>query len=305
MAPSTIMYNENPFAHRLMTAKQLVPETLSAMKNVYENRDKKAENGFIHSGMDDLYFRKGTLSFLCATDFKQDMAGSFFLDIGNRQNKSAGWITTEPDELTDFCEWLIDVEAGISYPFPWDCDENDLQKGTKIAEILSEKNLLFADVPNGSFEKIENAIYTMVTDHQAEVVFINSFDYLAEVVYPGNKETCVNDMEKLLSSFRNLAKKHNIAIVMLMDFPEWTWQDELPPKLSDFKSNVIIPKMADMVLLLYNAEYDAVNHYRAEKYRLDILKDVNGGCATYSFDYDFNYSKFVLTCSPHGRISHA
>ena len=77
---------------------------------------------------------------------------------------------------------------------------------------------------------------------------VEGFDFFAEIV-DAEKEYYRYDLGSLMDSFKELALKHNIPIVLVMRLPSSDTDNE--PGLLDFRKNLVVPYKADMVLFLH------------------------------------------------------
>lgn len=109
----------------------------------------------------------------------------------------------------------------------------------------------------------------MVEQQKVEIIFVDSYEYLREVV-DSDKDEYPSVHKELLEEYKQLAKELNIPIIMLMNLP---CSDNVEPSISDFKANMIIPRTADEVYFLHR---DRIKDYGKSEATLITGKNVNG-----------------------------
>lgn len=119
-------------------------------------------------------------------------------------------------------------------------NEKDEKKLIDATQKLKGSPVFSDDLPNGSFKEIEQAVKKRVAENNVQIVFIDSFDFLDEVV---NEKL---SMSKLLWEYKNQAQMQNIAVVFLMDLPE----NCEPYTLNIFKKDVAVTRIVDAWLFL-------------------------------------------------------
>ena len=145
----------------------------------------------------------------------------------------------------------------------------ELKKLSEKSGELWETPIFINDSPNAFFAEVELAARLMVEQQKVEIIFVDSYEYLREVV-DSDKDEYSSVHKELLEEYKQLAKKLNIPIIMLMNLPNS--DDE--PSLSDFKENMIIPRTADVVYLLHR---DRIKDNRKKcEATLITGKNVNG-----------------------------
>ncbi len=233
------------------------------------------ENQYVATGFKDIDFKKGNLIILASRPFigKTSLALNILLNIATKKKKAVGYITCGEFDETDVTRKLL----GFSSEIP-------LQKiksaNLKVEEVkkLSEKSgelwetpIFINDSPNSFFAEVELAARLMVEQQKVEIIFVDSYEYLREIVDIDKDEYAFVHKE-LLKEYKQLARELNIPIVMLMSLPHS--DDENEPTLSDFKENMIIPRTADVVYLLHR---DRIKDDRKKCEAILIsAKNVNG-----------------------------
>ena len=252
------------------------------------------ENQYVATGFKDIYFKKGNLIILASRPCigKTSLALNILLNIVTKKKKAVGYITCGEFDEADITRKLLGFSS-----------ESPLQKiksaNLKVEEVkkLSEKSgelwetpIFINDSPNIFFEEFELAARLMVEQQNAEIIFVDSYEYLREVV-DADKEELPYIQRDLLEEYKQAAKDLNIPIVMLMNLPR---SDNDEPSISDFKANMIIPRTADVVYFLHR-ERIKDDRKRCEA-TLSTGKDVNGR-NTYSNLYFYPETGLFKDCT--------
>jgi replicative DNA helicase len=167
---------------------------------------------------------------------------------------------------------------------------NDVKKLSEISDGFWNQPIFINDSPNIFFEEFELAASLMVEQQNVEIIFVDSYEYLREVV-DADKEELPFVQRTLLEEYKQAAKDLNIPIVMLMNLPR---SDNDEPSISDFKANMIIPRTADVVYFLHR-ERIKDDRKRCEA-TLSTGKDVNGR-NTYSNLYFYPETGLFKDCT--------
>ena len=245
------MNNDNENFDMYKDIKTLLPKVIENIEATYKN-DFANEEQYIVTGFKDINFKKGDLIILAARPRigKTSLALSLLLNIATKKKKAVGYITCGEFDESDITRKLL----GFSSEIPM---HKIKSANLKVEEVkkLSEKSgelwdapIFINDSPNPIFEEIELAARLMVEQQKVEIIFVDSYEYLREVV-DADKEEYPYIHKDLLEEYKKAAQDLNIPIVMLMTLPHS--DEEYEPSISDFKENMIIPRTADVVYLLH------------------------------------------------------
>ena len=124
----------------------------------------------------------------------------------------------------------------------------DVENINDAASCLFDAPIYTAINPNCCFDEFVLSAEFMLDEKAVKLIFIDSFEYFAELVDADN-ESYRYEIGKLMDSLKKFAVEHNIPIVLLMNLPPS--EDGEEPCLEDFKKNLVIPYKADMVLFLH------------------------------------------------------
>lgn len=252
--------------------KTILPKIIENIETNYK-ADFYDEDQYVATGFKDIYFRKGNLIILTSRPCigKNSLALSLLLNIATKKKKAVGYITCGAFDETDITRKLL----GFSSEIPLqkiksaNLKVEELKKLSEKSGELWETPIFINDSPNAFFAEVELAARLMVEQQKVEIIFVDSYEYLREVV-DSDKDEYSSVHKELLEEYKQLAKKLNIPIIMLMNLPNS--DDE--PSLSDFKENMIIPRTADVVYLLHR---DRIKDNRKKcEATLITGKNVNG-----------------------------
>lgn len=281
------MYNTEPLMHERMSAKKLIEESCRDLIDIVKAYNNEKGKEYVFSGLDDLYFKKGTLNIICASGFPRYLAGMMLEHIALEDKRPASYITTCQEETTEFGVWLVASKVGDPFHYVRGVTMKDLEKFQKSAEELYDSPLSFGDEPNGTFEDLSYSIRHLAEFEKTEIVFINSFDCLFEMAHMPEDANPVETTRELLVNYRELAQELNVAIVMLMNCPELKYKKEI--FLSDFNDNAIIPHMADQLLTFAREGPESTTTWNLKR-----LKCTYSHCNEWEFKYDLEEKRFVL-----------
>lgn len=198
----------------------------------------------INTGFFGITIKKGELIIIGAKPGvgKSALAYSILRNVGIKDEVSSGVITTGTFFGNQLKLRLLSYESGIKFHKMTNglLNEKEKKKLMDAEQKLEESPVFSDDLPNGSFKEIEQAVKKCVAENNVQIVFIDSFDFLEEVV---NEKL---SMSKVLMEYKKLAQMQNIAVVFLMDLPE----NCEPYTLNIFKKDVAVTRIVDAWLFL-------------------------------------------------------
>lgn len=198
----------------------------------------------INTGFFGITIKKGELIIIGAKPGvgKSALAYSILRNVGIKDEVSSGVITTGTFYGKQLMRRLLSYESGIKFHkmIHGLLNENEKKRLCSAIEKLKKSPVFIEDFPNGSFEEIKHSIKKLVSENNVQIVFIDSFDFLDEVV---NEKL---SMSKLLWEYKNQAQMQNIVVVFLMDLQE----DCEPCSLDMFKKDVAVTRIVDAWLFL-------------------------------------------------------
>ncbi len=139
---------------------------------------------------------------------------------------------------------------------------DDIKKITKATEGAFESSFLMKCYPNSSFEQIDFYVEQMVADYHLDILVVDGLEFIKDLLLV-DEEDYNSKLKEILEAFKLLAKKYNISILLTTEVSSEPKSQS--PSLNDFKEKMIIPNVADMVLLLHNKKII----YTLEKKDLD------------------------------------
>lgn len=254
--------------------KTLLPEIINDFESSQQNDFNKAEE-HVMTGFKDINFKKGNLIILASRSClgKTCLALNLLLNIASNTKKGVGYVTCGEHDEIDISRKLLAIssEISISKINRSKLNEDELKKLREKSDELLNTPVFINDSPNIFFEEFELESKLMVEQQNVEIIFVDSYEYLREVVDADKDELpCVH--KELLKKYKEVARDLNIPIVMLMNLPHS--DDDKEPSISDFKENMIIPRTADVVFLLHRERI--MNDGKKCEATMLVGKNVNG-----------------------------
>lgn len=230
--------------------KTILYKTIENLESNYKT-DFDNEDQYVATGFKDVYFKKGNLIILASRPYlgRTSLALSILLNIATKKKKAVGYITCGEFDEIDITRKLLVFSSEI--PMPKIKNANlkveEVKKLSEKAGDLWDAPIFINDSPNIFFEEFELVARLMVEQKNVEIIFVDSYEYLQEIV-EADKEELPYAQRDLLEKYKQAAKELNIPIVMLMNLP--STDDDKEPSIADFKENMIIPRTADVVYFL-------------------------------------------------------
>lgn len=254
--------------------KTILPKVIENIEAVY-NKDFENEKQYVTTNFKNINFKKGNLIILASRPClgRTSLALNLLLSIVIKKQKAVGYITCGNQDEIDITKKLLSIKSEIPLNKIKNANlsANDVKKISEVSEGLWNQPIFINDSPNIFFEEFELTSRLMVEQQKTEIIFIDSYEYLQEIV-EANKEELHFIQKTLLERYKQVAKDLNIPIVMLMNLP---CSDNDEPSISDFKANMIIPRTADVVYFLHR---DRIKDDREKcEATLSTGKDINGG----------------------------
>ena len=211
---------------------------------------KKSES--IDTGFFGITFEKSELVIIGAKPGvgKSALAYSIFRNIAVENGIPAAVITTGTFFGNQLMQRLLSYESEIKYHKLQKglLNEKDVEKLNRAIQKLKESPIFVEDFPNGSFNQIEQAVEKLVAENHIKILFIDSYEFLDEVV-KGNLP-----MSKVFLQYKNLAQLQNILVAVLMDLPA---NCELS-SLNMFRNDVAVTRIVDSYIFL---DREIINDY--------------------------------------------
>lgn len=203
----------------------------------------------------ELIFHKGDVA-VAGTCFDID-GTDFALSLLKRfasQKVSTGFIAAGSTDYETIGQKLVAFSAGVSSEKIKSAKmkSEDFKKIQATAGELYESPVMIKCSPNCSIERVEFFVEKMMEEQALELLIVDGFEYIKELalIDEEDAENYHVYLEEVMESFSELAKKNNVAVILITEASsEWTGER---PGLKCFRKKMAIPNGADMVLLLYN-----------------------------------------------------
>lgn len=264
---------------------KLLYKFLSSRKK-YKNTPPK--DSLIIYDNKQLCFEKGELIVLASRPSigKTALALNWMYDFAANQNKPVGFITSGIPDSESLTMRILALASKIN-PAKLRCgllNKNDTEQIEKAASKLSNLPIFISDIPNARFVDIETAANEMISKDNIEILFIDGFDYIYEIVvsrsfcenaqWAEQMEPYYNEIYFLMENIKTLAKKLQIPIVLLVPVKRDAYGDE--PTIKSFEDKLIIPRIADKVIFLHRERINNDGEWQDAK--LIVAKNSNGPC---------------------------
>lgn len=273
--------------------KNAVVKAIENIEKQYKTADVSTKN-YVITGIKNLNLHKGDLIVLGARPSIGKTAFSLSLvnHLAVEQKIPVGYISSGDMDYGKIGQRLISMESGVPYHKIRSGLMNieEVRNIQESASKIYESPFYYYDKPNIMFAELELTVRMMVTNAKVQLIVVDSFEYLQEVVDTKEDEYRF-ELENLLDNFKKMAKDLNIPVILLMNLP--LTEDGYEPSLCDFKKYMVIPHKADMVLFLHRER--CVDEENIPNCKLIVVKNEEGACCdinikfcpgTSSFEFD-------------------
>lgn len=237
--------------HCLFSSTDIMFRALEEIEARYYNKGNGSIDS-IKTGFSWLEFEKDELIVLGArpcigkTAFILSLMSKLILD----QKLSVGFIDPGLVDSTKIGIRLLSITSGVPLAKIRSgmLKVKDVKKLQVSAQMYFYSKFYLNNDPNICFEDLKNTILRLAMESHIQILFIDGFEYIKEVV-EADEKTYQTRLNYLLNEFKILAEDLHIPIVIAMELPESKKNDE--PSLKDFRKTMLIPEIADKVLFLH------------------------------------------------------
>ena len=212
--------------------------------------------------------------------------------------KTAALIFSYEMSVNQLLTRLVSLESEI--PIRWiqngQLAHEDLMRIQQTASNIMEKSIYIDECKQTSLNYLLSKTRQYVHSCGVKLVFV---DYLQLVTASaGSKGTREQEVSKVARSLKNLAKELNITIVALSQLNRGVgFRAESKPTLSDLRESGEIEQAADVVALVYRAEYYGINtdengESTTGKAQIIFAKGRNIGVGTVTLNFVSELTKF-------------
>lgn len=270
--------------------KDSLAKCLDNIERSYNN-DYKNPEYYVQTGINGFILPKGGLVVLAARPGYGRIACTLSLArrLAVEDKKPVGIISCGYNDSVSVCMRLLAMESDVPF-FKIRNGMLNLKRFEKLqsaAGRLYEAPIFINDSPNIAFAEFEFSARLMVEEKKVEAVFVDSFEYLQEIAN-APKDDCGYVVLETLEEYKKAARELNVPVIILVELPKS--EDEDGPDLSDFKSDMSIPRTADVVYLLHRQlvkeERDSVSAY------LFAAKNSHGACSSIPLNYTPSTQRF-------------
>lgn len=274
--------DEDTFFYTSM--KNIMQNTIESIKSRYNYRTSNPD--YIDTGFCSMDFHRGDLIVISSRPsiVKTAFTLSLINQIAINRKIPVGYISLSGTEESLFGKRLISINSGLPLVRIniGMLKTSEMGKFHESTSVLWKAPIYLISEPNINFDIFEWKAKRMIEERQVQLIILNGFELFEELV-DSEKEDYRYNLRSILEKLKKLAVELNIPVLLEIDLPSVEQDDE--PTLQDFKKNMIIPYMADMVLLIHRNRLR--NEIEKQEAKLNIAKN-NRGCAGVDIPVTFN-----------------
>ncbi len=274
--------DEDTFFYTSM--KNIMQNTIESIKSRYNYRTSNPD--YIDTGFCSMDFHRGDLIVISSRPsiVKTAFTLSLINQIAINRKIPVGYISLSGTEESLFGKRLISINSGLPLVRIniGMLKTSEMGKFHESTSALWKAPIYLISEPNINFDIFEWKAKRMIEERQVQLIILNGFELFEELV-DSEKEDYRYNLRSILEKLKKLAVELNIPVLLEIDLPSVEQDDE--PTLQDFKKNMIIPYMADMVLLIHRNRLR--NEIEKQEAKLNIAKN-NRGCAGVDIPVTFN-----------------
>lgn len=282
--------NEN--SEFYIPVKESVVKAIENIEKKFKTTDNLEEK-YLTTGIEGFNLHKGDFIVLGARSSigKTTFALSLLSHLSVEQKIPTGYITCGDTDFGKVGQRFISIKSGVSYPkIRYGLlNMDDVREIQNAASQIYESPLFIQDRPNIMFAELELTAIMMVQERNVQLIVIDSFEYLQEIV-DAKKEEYRFVLENLLNEFKKMAKELKVPVVLLMNMP--LSEDGAEPSLGDFSQYMIIPRLADSVMFLHRERCKSVDEI--PEYKLIIAKNEEGFCCDINLRFSSEANGFIF-----------
>lgn len=250
------------------TIYNVLDETISHLEKCIQNPESYLQ--LFDSSL--LTFSKGELIILagCHSIGKTSFLINCLHEFGITRKISSALVCCNTTDAVEIRNRILSQETGISFIKLRNgfLTANDIELLEQRIPEIANSPIYISDTPNISLNDLESAAIKMLEEKNIEILLIDQLEYLAEICNSDSVDTTV----AVLSKLKNLALKLNIPIVLSMQIENN--KKGMEPDLHSFRQNMIIPHIADKVLLLHRTFNSQKKYFSSAK--LSLAKNESG-----------------------------
>lgn len=219
-----------------------------------------------------LTFPKGELILLggCLSIGKTSFLINCLREFGLIRKISSALVCCNTTDAVEIGNRILSQETGISFiklrnEF---LTANDIELLEQRIPEIANSPIYISDTPNISLNDLESAAIKMLEEKNIEILLIDQLEYLAEICNSDSVDTTA----VVLSMLKKLALKLNIPVVISMQIENN--KKGMEPDLHSFRRKMIIPHIADKVLLLHRTFNNQKKNCSSAK--LSLAKNESG-----------------------------
>lgn len=219
-----------------------------------------------------LTFPKGELIILggCPSTGKTSFLINCLREFGIKRKISSALVCCNTTDAVEIGNRILPQETGISFIKLRNgfLTANDIELLEQRIPEIANSPIYISDTPNISLNDLESAAIKMIEEKNIEILLIDQLEYLAEIC---NSDS-VNTITAILTKLKALALKLNIPMVISMQIENK--KKGMEPDLHSFRRKMIIPHIADKVLLLHRTFNSQKKNFSSAK--ISLAKNESG-----------------------------
>ncbi len=250
------------------TIYNVLDETISHLEKCIQNPESYLQ--LFDSSL--LTFSKGELIILagCHSIGKTSFLINCLHEFGITRKISSALVCCNTTDAVEIRNRILSQETGISFPKLRNglLAANDIELLEQRIPKIADSPIYISDSPNISLNDLESVAIKMLEEKNIEILLIDQFEYLAEIC----KSDSVDTIAAVLTKLKALALKLNIPVVITMQIEKN--KKGMEPDLHSFRKEMIIPQIADKVLLLHRTFNNQKKNFSSAK--LSLAKNESG-----------------------------
>ena len=232
--------------------ENIINKIVNTLVNTITSLKSKEKNkNLLNTDFCSLTFHKGDLIVLSSRPYggKTSFALSLINHLALNKKVPVAYISLGSVEEISFGMRLIGINSRVSIAKIRAAmlKESDIKKIQEALGKLYDAPIYFINEPNSTFETLKWKVKLLVQEKHVQLIVINDYEMFEELV-DSEPEYYRYNLEVLLENLKKLAIEEQISVILEIGLtPSET---DSPPCLRDFKKYMIIPYLADMVIII-------------------------------------------------------
>ncbi len=263
----------------------------SGIMQKIKGREDRCDSDFLEVGLKCLEFHKGDLITLASSPlpYKTYFAINILQKLSVEKHIPACYLSVglEKNKLIGSCLFSLNSKVGYRKIYDGFFRSEDVQKINQSFLEIKDSPIYVVNLPNCRFGECCDKIQSLVEEKKIELLFIDDFFLFEDLLDNDNPSQYRKKLGEIMIQLRQMALDYKIPIILMIDMLPKNEKKKLT--LSDFKKNMIIPYLSDMVIFINQNERsdDACMEWN-EIHDVTISVEKNKHGLLYDFDVQYN-----------------